>query len=196
SAVWLYNVESGDRATLYEDYEFRIVSIARFDGEHVVVRDRRESQHTRFDLEGNVIAVEPTPSPNTRLQCEETSAGATVDGRAYDGVRCGLIGPDERWMLYGVDAGTQAVGGGTALPVWDQWAVNLDTDERRLLQAGLVHCGGCDGRFGPRWSPSGRFLVFPELVGNGRTFLHDFETAETRLLFEGSTEISWAPEWS
>jgi hypothetical protein len=64
------------------------------------------------------------------------------------------------------------------------------------LQEGLVHCGGCDGRFGPGWSESGRFVYFSELIQDGRTFLHGFATAETRLLFEGSTEISAKPEWS
>jgi len=198
SAVWLFDIESGERVTLFEDAERRVVAVTRFDGETVTVRDRSASTGSRYDLEGNAVS-EPTPAATTHLRCNETPDGAEVEGRVYAGAGCGLISPDQRWMLYEVDAGEVQLSGsgfqGT-FPVWDQWAVDLQTGETRLLQEGLVHCGGCDGRFGPDWSVSGRFVYFSELISDGRTLVHDFDTAETRVLAEASTEIGSKPEWS
>jgi hypothetical protein len=106
-------------------------------------------------------------------------------------------------MTYRVDAGTVQVvapsaslPNGFSVPVWDQWVVELATGRSRLLQAGLVHCGGCDGRFGEEWSKSGRLLFFAESRSGGSTFVSDMQTGVTRKLFSGSTEISVKPDWS
>ena len=92
--------------------------------------------------------------------------------------------------------GPEVAVGAAKLPTWDQWALNRHTDERRLLQAGLVHCGGCDGRFGAEWSPSGRFVYYAEYAQAGRTFLSDLETGTTRVISEGSTLVSAKPSWT
>jgi hypothetical protein len=130
------------------------------------------------------------------MTCETLNDGAKIEGKVYAGIKCGPISPDERWMTYQVDAGTHVFPSGYEVPVWDQWVVNLETDERRLLQQGLIHCGGCDGRFGAAWSASSRYVYFPELVQTGRTFLSDVESGTTRLLFEGSTNLGDQPQWS
>jgi hypothetical protein len=98
-----------------------------------------------------------------------------------------------KWMTYQVDAGQIELFPGYPVPTWDQWAIDLSSDQRWILQAGLRHCGGCDGRFGPSWSPSGRYLMFPELVE--RVFLSDMTTRTTRELAPG-VELGQKPEWS
>jgi hypothetical protein len=85
---------------------------------------------------------------------------------------------------------------GYRVPTWDQWAVDLQADARLLLQARLLHCGGCDGHFGPEWSPTGRYLYFSELAGDGRTFLSDLKTGTTREIFRGHTDAEYEPDWA
>lgn len=63
------------------------------------------------------------------------------------------------------------------------------------MQEGLVHCGGCDGGFGPAWSPSGRYITYAETGGAGRVFLTDASSRTTRVLTHGNG-LSVRPEWS
>ena len=65
----------------------------------------------------------------------------------------------------------------------------------RLLARDLVSCGGCDGRFGPQWSPDGRYVLFAETAQDGRVFLADLETGATEVAAHG-TDIQFRPSWS
>jgi hypothetical protein len=207
--VWLFDVRSGGRTTLIETPGQSVLRL-RFGPDDTVLADtlvvdraagnRIEEVRLRYD--GSVVSRGPI-APPAAGDCAHSTAGAVVQGRTYQGVGCGPISPDGRWMTYQVDAGTAQVippsatnPSGYSVPVWDQWAVELATDKRQLLQAGLRHCGGCDGRFGPAWSPSGRLLYFSEWLGNGSTFISDLSTGTTRELLSGSTDILVEPDWS
>ncbi|MGE0685152.1 MAG: TolB family protein [Dehalococcoidia bacterium] len=150
-----------------------------------------------YDFGGREVTP-PVVNAHT-FTCEVINGSAVVIGLTYPGVpSCGPgVSPDisGTWMLYSVPAADVSMDGRT-FSTWDQWVLNRHTDERRLLQSGLVHCGGCDGRFGPLWSHDGRFVVFSELVQQGRIFLSDLEGGTTRLLSRGSTESSVRPSWT
>jgi hypothetical protein len=195
SAVLLIDAETGRQTSLYESYQDPAYSAA-FDGAEVSViyRSAGSAKVDHFDLQGVLLRTTDLAGPSSDAACTETPAGAVVAGRSYDGVHCGLISPDGLLMTYQIPMSPRPPSG-AGVP-WDQWAVNLQTDERVLLQADLQHCGGCDGRFGPRWSPSGRYLYFSELAGNGRTFLSDLELGTTREIARGHTENSFEPAWS
>jgi hypothetical protein len=99
-------------------------------------------------------------------------------------------------MAYMVQTGEVTVGtSGYRVPQHDMWAVDLDTGTTTRLQAGLVHCGGCDARYGPRWSASSRYVAYAEFGGAGRRFLSDLTTGTTRQIASGN-EVGDAPEWS
>jgi hypothetical protein len=207
--VWLFDVRSGGRTTLIETPGQSVLRLRFGPGDTVLadtlVVDRAAGnriEEVRLRYDGSVVSRGPISPPATG-DCAHSTNGAVVQGRTYQGVSCGPISPDRRWMTYQVDAGTAQVvppsatnPNGYSVPVWDQWVVELTTDKRQLLQAGLRHCGGCDGRFGPAWSPSGRLLYFSEWLGNGSTFISDLSTGTTRELFSGSTDILVEPDWS
>jgi dipeptidyl aminopeptidase/acylaminoacyl peptidase len=164
-----------------------------FDGDEVVVVSYGAAAgpvRQRFDLAGSPVAS-PTPAAG----CTQSEGTARVGGREYPGVNCGPISPDGRWMTYQVDAGEVTLPSGYSMPKWDQWLVNLETGETRELQAGLVHCGGCDWRWGVSWSPNSRYLAFAELGGEDRTFLAEVATGSARLLGHG-TRLDDRPSWS
>ena len=194
--VWLIDVASGEQITLLEDDELLIGS-AWFDDEgRPVVRQWPDgsSLETTFDLAGKELS-RGAPAP---YRCAQDGDRVEIDGRTFEGIPCGLVSPDGRWMLYGVDAGTTSITETSEVPIWDQWLLNLETDERTLLHAGMRHCGGCDGRFGPAWSPSGRFVHFAELVSGGDVFLTDTASFETGVIASGpsATDLSRQPVWS
>jgi hypothetical protein len=206
--VWLFDIAGGNRTTLLETPGQNVLQL-RFGPDETVlantlVVDRAGNKVAtlRLRYDGSVVSRDPVPRAGDG-DCVSASDGAVVRGRAYRDLSCGPISPDARWMTYQVDAGMAQVvtpspanPNGFSVPVWDQWVVELATDQRRLLQAGLLHCGGCDGRFGPAWSASGRLLYFAELRDNGSTFISDMQTGVTRELFSGSTQISAEPDWS
>ncbi len=119
-----------------------------------------------------------------------------IDGRPFEGVSCGPFSPDGRRMTYWVWA--EGASADTATNKIDQWVIEIDTGERRLLHEGLVHCGGCDSVPGPKWSPSSRFLYFSDVVGGGdRFFLSDVETGTTRQLTDHVPREPFdVPAWS
>lgn len=193
STVLLVDALSGSTKTLYESLVDPAYH-AGFEGEVVFTYERRgpTTETARYNLHG----VEVGRSARTLDgPCLEAPSGATVEGQTYPGVYCGPISPDKRWMTYQVPAGEETLPAGHRVPVWDQWAVDLNTDARVLLQDHLLHCGGCDGRFGPAWSPSGRYLFFSELVSGGRIFLSDPARATTRVIAAG-TDLQHQPDWS
>src|SRR5690606_38346972 len=88
--------------------------------------------------------------------------------------------------------------GGYPVDTWDQWVFDIEAaraGESRLLAEGLVSCGGCDGRFGPQWSPDGRYVLFAETVQDGRIFLADLETGASEVVAAG-TDLHYRPSWS
>jgi hypothetical protein len=206
--VWLFDVATGNRTTLLESARVNVLK-PRFGPDDTVLvstlvvnpmtGNQVETLRLRFD--GTVVSRGPAPQPDDS-DCVPSSDGAVVLGRQHRDIACGQISPDRRWMTYQIDAGMAqvvppaATNPGRSVPVWDQWVVELPTDQRRLLQPGLLHCGGCDARFSPTWSPSGRLLYFSELRSEGSTFISDMQTGITRELFSGSTEISVEPDWS
>ena len=210
--VWLFDVRNGARTTLVESAGQSVLR-AGFGPEetvfvHTLVVDRvggNRVEQLQLRYDGSLAARgTPVPSPAAAPgECSQSPDGAVVRGRVYRDVNCGLVSPDGRWMTYQVGAGMNQLAtpspdnpGGFSVPVWDQWAVELATDQRRLLHAGLVHCGGCDGRFGPAWSASGRLLYFSEWSDPGSTFVSDLQTGITRELSFGTTDIAGEPDWS
>jgi hypothetical protein len=197
--VWLIEASTGKRTTLFESLTRTAghvsvgpddtVSIYHFGGG---LPAETEEIELRFD--GTQAYRGPVRPPPT--ECRNDGDAAVVEGRPYDGARCGLISPDRVWMTYEIDAGMVELQPGFSVPSWDQWVVNLATGGKRELQAGLRHCGGCDGRFGPSWSVSGRFLTFAELAQPSRVFLSDLDLGNTRELAVGSSDISSEPDWS
>jgi hypothetical protein len=119
-----------------------------------------------------------------------------VDGRPIENASCGPISPDGRWMTYWIWSEETDAG---RLP-WavDQYVIDLGTGQRRLLHAGLVHCGGCDSVPGPKWSPSGRYLYFSDVVGGGdRFFVSDVVSGRTRQLIDHVPKEPYdVPVWS
>jgi hypothetical protein len=109
-------------------------------------------------------------------------------------VSCGSISPNRHWMVYRVEAGEEeVVPGGAKVTSWDQWAVDLESGERFMLQDGLRDCGGCDGRFGPDWSPGGDHIYYAE-TGGGRVWLSDVRNRTTVSLANGNS-LGQQPRW-
>lgn len=98
-------------------------------------------------------------------------------------------------MTFQRDAGEVTLPSGLRVPSWDQWLLNISTGELSELQKGLVHCGGCDGRYGPRWSPTSEYVAYSEYGGELRRFLTNVSTGGTRQIGRG-VSILFAPEWA
>lgn len=186
SRVWLADAAAGSARMLYESTD-QMASHARFDGAAVEVWAGQSMP--RFNLDGSTAAA-PTGS-----RCSSPAGVVTIDGRTYPGVAaCGSFSPDGRWMLFERDAGEVQAPGGYTVPSWDQWVLEVSTGETTELQQGLLHCGGCDGLYGPRWSPTGRYVAYPEYGGELRRFLSEVATGETRQIGTG-VGVSLAPAW-
>lgn len=198
ATVWLIDTRTAEVHTLTEDTEhFPWRTEFNADG-YAVVRyaDRGEPPHLAFDIEGQPTSEEVPVAPCTRIDDETI----TVNGNRIDSERgvfnCGLVSPNERWMTYVGQVERDFIGGADRIQSWDQWVLNLETNESRLVQAGLRHCGGCDGVFGPFWSPSGRYLVLPEL-GVGEVYLADMQTETIRPIGGASgSSILQRPNWA
>jgi dipeptidyl aminopeptidase/acylaminoacyl peptidase len=113
-----------------------------------------------------------------------------------DGVeRCGVPSPDGIWSLQHRNQRPSTNASGFTTDRTDVWVVNLDSGAEHLALEGYVHCGGCDGAYGPRWSPGGQFVVFAETGGEGRRFLTEAATGATQQIGNGQG-IGAAPDWS
>ena len=110
----------------------------------------------RYDLAGNEVdrtTAFPSDSGTTH-ECEQPDHAtqvAFVDGIGYP-VNCGTFSPDGQFMLYSVDID----GAGIPEARYEAWTLDLKSGQTRDVTDQLRHCGGCDGRVGPPWSPSGR----------------------------------------
>jgi hypothetical protein len=172
---------------LYESPD-ELASQAWFDGEVVEVPAGMATR--RFNFDGSIAAPAVATS-----RCSAPGGVVTIAGRAYPGVdACGVFSPDGQWMLFEKDAGEVQTPTGFSVPSWDQWVLGVATGKTTELQKGLVHCGGCDARYGPRWSPSGRYVAYAELGGSARRFLSEVATGSTRQIGAGN-EVTLAPAW-
>jgi hypothetical protein len=204
STVWLIDVEAGRLITLYEDFENRVTFLdftPRQDGVRMGVQELEEPRDRfaiRFRLDGDEIEREEWSWPPEPVSCNEQANDVSIQGQLYEDVSCGLVSPDGHWMTYAVDVGETPARPGSdyIVPVWDQWLINLETDERRRRQERLLSCGGCDSRFGPAWSAGSRFLYFGESGGEQRTFLSDVQDEGAIVIDEGNTGLGSEPDWS
>lgn len=188
STVQLIDVRTGAVKTLYQDTKQQAYSAA-FEGDDVLIN---AGQFLRFHLDGTPATGTPTP----RDFCRNVNGAAEIGGRSYGGVRCGSISPDGRQMAYTVQNGEVEVGtAGYRVRLDDMWAIDLQTGATRRLHSGLIDCGGCDARYGPRWSPSSRYVAYAEFDGQARRFLSDLMTGTTRQIANGN-EITDAPVWA
>jgi hypothetical protein len=183
STVQLVGVATGRVALLYQDFETSAY-LVEFADEAVTLRSGEDT--LTFDMDGTLIS-RARSEPSADQSCAPVGPGGSIV--------CGSLSPDRRWFTYAVDAGEYTHPSGYTVPVWDQWVANLETGDNRLMQEGLIHCGGCDGRYGPRWSPSSRFVVFSEFGGDGRRWLSDVVPGVTIEIGAGF-EITQAPAWA
>ncbi len=187
STVRLMDALTGASTVLYESTVTAAFG-AEFLGEAIVVR--AGDQVLRFGLDGAKL-----PQQSNGGRCREVGSAAEFNGRQYVGVRCGNISPNQHWMTYPMDAGERTLPSGSVVPMWDQWVVDIQSGKTRLLQTGLVHCGHCEARYGPQWSPSSRYVAYAEYGGAERRFLSDVQTGATRQIGHGS-ELADAPLWA
>ena len=187
--VWLIDAKTGENKVLLQDRD-AVIFDASFSLEGDSVQIEKTGVELELSFDGKELAGR---QPGMDRLCDASPNGVRVNGREYTGITCGPVSPDLSWMTYQVDAGQIELFPGYLVPTWDQWAIDLSSNQRWLLQAGLRHCGGCDGRFGPFWSSSGRYLIFPELVE--RVFLADLSTRTTRELAPG-VELGEKPVWA
>lgn len=176
STVQLVDVRSGKVTTLYQDSNNAAYD-ARFDGDTVVVGAGTGT--LAFHLDGSpasVPAAQPCQPPGQKpIYCN--------------------FSPDGRRVIYPVENGQKSLASGYVVPLWDQWVMEVATGKTQMVQPGLVHCGGCDGRYGPVWSPSSRYVAYAELGGEGRRFLTDAQSGATRQIGTGA-EVGEAPVFS
>lgn len=179
--VWLIDIAAEAVHTLFEDVD-QVPWGVEFVGPESVRVGMPSGEWETFGADG-----QPAPDPLDH-DCRESSTGVTVDGVHYPELSsCWSLSPTGGHALYSANIGSDQS--------WDQWVVDLETGERTLLQEHLRHCGGCDGRFGPVWSPAGRYVLIPELVGDGWLYLSDVESGATRIVGQG-TDITYRPSWS
>lgn len=192
ATILLVDIHDGSVTTIIEDYENWPYSAEFTDEGDVRVRYWLEDGRTdyTFALDGS-----PLDESEPQVRCLNADDGAEIDGRFYSDVMCGSFSLDGNLMTYGLPAENVEVNGRSS-ERWDQWLVDLTTGEARLLQAGFLHCGGCDFKFGPIWSPSGRYLVVPDLVH--QVFFIDLEagTSIDIAVDERATQLSSAPSWA
>jgi hypothetical protein len=215
STVWLIDATGGRVTTLYESTS-DAVRFADFDDDSGEIAigiaaegGSDQTEAIRFSPAGVEISREPWPADandrNNELLllrewrpgdpiCRTIDGGAEVIGRRYEGVSCGSISPDARWMAYSVD-NPQPDALGRPYPGWDQWAIDLASGERWQIEAGLRDCQG-DGFFRAEWSPSGRYRFFADCRDGGRVFLSDMVERTTRQIGTGLPNMRTRPDWS
>lgn len=186
--VWLVDADTTAVTTLAEEDTHSPSARFADSGASVLVSELLPGgllTFVEFDLTGRRVGPGPEP------ECREIDGAVLIDGRTYHDVPCGLIAPEGRSMLYGMSNANVT----HPLLGSDMWLLDLDTDQRVLVQEGLVPCGGCDGIYGPSWSPDGRYVVYAETGGDGRVFLTNVSTGATRVLTHGNG-IHARPDWS
>jgi len=196
-------VASGDIVVLSEGANYPQTPGFAADGESVWVRGGSDADRVwvRYDLAGNEVersAEFPRADADAPVCTQPDLAvqSAFVDGIEYP-VNCGTVSPDGRFMLYGVDIEGAGISGGG----YEAWTLDLETGGTTLVTDQLRHCGGCDGRVGPAWSPSGRYVLVGETYGgpDSTMYLYDTETGDTRPVAMGTyvsgitSQVRWSP---
>lgn len=202
SGAWLVEVATGAATLLAPDSSGDTILRSSFIGglPTIEAADGAALWRATFDLAGHPIEVRDPASG-----CEPLEDGAIrvrVPGsegpRTFEDVTCGPISPDGRLLTYGLPAESIELPNGFILPTWDQWLIDLTTDERTLLRASMRHCGGCDTGFSSTWSPSSRYVTLPELTSPGDVFLADSVSGTVRQinLVEAATYRPYQPWWA
>jgi len=179
--VWLIDVTDGEVHTLFEDVDLVPWGV-QFVGPESVRVGMPSGEWETFGADGR-----PAPDPMAH-DCQEASTGVMVRGIHYPELSsCWALSPTGGHALYSANIGSDQS--------WDQWVVDLQTGEQTLLHEQLRHCGGCDGRFGPVWSPAGRYVLIPEIVSDGWLYLSDVVSGTASIVGRG-TDITYRPSWS
>ncbi len=186
STVQLIDVRAGTLKTLYQSSSVA-ASDAEFEGDRITIRAGGGALDFRLDGMARPGQM--------GFDCRELTGAAEIAGRTYAGARCGAISPDRAWMTYGILAGEVTLPSGYVVPLGEQWLLELGTGTTRLVHSGLVHCGGCDARYGPILSPSSRYVAYAETGGSQRRFLTEAASGATRVIGNGS-QTPDAPVWS
>lgn len=188
--VWLLNLWEGERYTIYEHPDVP-------PGDVGFIRDRvarvtRGSGEATYKSDGR-------PGGGVGLPCEQIPGGGVEVGplRLDQVPECGPASPHGRYMLYRVPGPAKTLASGYQVDTWDQWVFDVSGHEggHRLLAEDLVSCGGCDGRFGPQWSPDGGYVLFAETAQDGRVYLAELATGATEVVAYG-TDVQFRPSWS
>lgn len=201
AGLWLIEVESETQHTLYDGKNYPWTPGFNVGDDSVWVWISEDQSYVRYDLGGR--DVERSSEYPAALRgaggCEQpdsTIQRVTLDGRTYE-ANCGLVSPDGRSMLYGVEL---EGGAGDPAARYAAWMLDLESGMQRLVTDQLRHCGGCDGRVGPAWSPSGRYALVTETYGgpDSAVYLHDTRTGETRKVAEGThvSSVGYQVRWS
>lgn len=188
--AWLIDLASGDVHTIHEDPD-AVIWRAEWSGDTARIYSNLASEGVAFTRDGDEAEVAPVPHA-----CEQVDDHVVIDGVEYPEIgHCYLFSPSGRYVPYSVDADEYQDPRGLTLPRWDQWILDLETGGRTMVQAGLVHCGGCDAMFGMSWSPDERYLVVADLAAEERVFLVDLERGTSRVVAHGGQHHE-RPAWS
>ncbi len=200
-AVWSVPAAAGQPAVLHESDVAALPGLIESDGLWLNFLD--EPRHAvRFSFDGARLEErdETVFRDPGGPECTELGPRSVrIEGRQYS-ANCGVFSPDNSKMFYTVDR----VPGGNSIPgsEYQPWVLDLATGNNVELNATLRHCGGCDGRAGPSWSPSGRFLLFGETYAgpDSSVYLYDSRTEAVRKVATGPSvnglhqNPSWAPD--
>lgn len=176
-ALWLVDAATAEVTVLLE-------SPHPFGGEHFegdTVTVFASGAH-RFALDGTEL---PAPDP----VCRGTPEGSEVGGRSYEGIQCGEVSPDGRYVAYQTYPGLASDD-----LTYEYGFIDLATGEQHVVRDDLQHCGGCDSAHASLWSPSGRYYLLAEIGQERRFFIADPATGGDRPL--GYSGNSWSAEWA
>ena len=188
----LIDIDGGKVVTLYRDPEYHASPGGWFDKDGRTVWyaafENQRPVTVRTSLDGTELSREH--DADAFLPWNPTPGGCEVDGRLYAGVACGSISPNGRWMVYRASQRDLPVTG----RAYDLWAVDLETGERKLLQAGLVACTQCDASGRQEWSASGDYLMVGDTGNTLGLYLINLPAGTSRpMVISGEERI---PEWS
>lgn len=195
--VLLIELTSGVTHTLHSGHGGSFTPGFEPDGSLWVWRNEAQSA-TRFGSDGQPIEetrVSPWGDPRCR-NVEGDEPSSLIGGESHPHW-CGPLSPDGRWMLFTRDLDSANAATGR----YETGLYDLDTGLEHLLTDLTRHCGGCDYRAGPAWSPSGRFLLFGETYAgpDSTVYLTDVSTLTTRAVAQGERvnvlgdNVVWSP---
>lgn len=203
AGLWLIDVETGDVHVLYEsDTGYPILPLdgGWRGGSEIWVYFVDGDHSVRYALDGSQL--EDVPGYQLQLSdCEvmdQEALRVRIGDREFRDVPCGVVAPDGRHMLYGHNIDGPEVPGGR----YDAWILDITAGEQWPATDQLRHCGGCDSRAGPSWSPSGAFVTLGETYAgvDSTIYLVDVLSRRAEPLLDGQqanssgNEPRWAPD--